>query len=219
MPKSRRAKVVPLTKTKAKGRDHKEKLISRIAEALTQYPHLYVFRVHNVRTNLLQEVRNERREDSRLFMGNNKVMAVALGKDADTSAAPNLHKMSKFLTGVCGLLFTSMPKKELKDYVQNIGGSVFARTGQPAAEDFSIPAGPLLRFPHSMCDHLRRLGLPVVLDKGVITVTSPTVVCKEGEPLSAEAASLLKLFGMQTADFRLELVAHWTDGVARKIAA
>lgn len=218
MPKSRRAKVVPLTKTVAKGREHKEELVEKIRKAITVYPHLYVFHVHNVRTNILQQVRNDRRGDSKLFMGNNKVMSIALGRDAETSVAPNIFKVGKFLTGLCGLFFTTLPKKEVKEYFASIGGSVFARCGQPATADFMIRAGPLPQFPHSMTDQLRKLGLPLTLDKGVVTLLTDTMVCKAGEPLSAEAAQLLKLWGMTTAEFRMELQAHWTEGVARRIA-
>jgi mRNA turnover protein 4 len=218
MPKSRRAKIAPLTVTKAKGREHKEALVEKIRAAIETYPAAYAFQIHNLRTNLLQAVRDERRADSRLFLGNNKVMMIAIGRDAAESQKPNLFKLGKFMTGLCGILFTHLPKKEVKEYFAGISGTVFARTGQPSTVDFTIPAGPLPQFPHSMHDQLSRLGLPVKLDKGIITVLSDTIVSEVGQALSAEAAQLLKLFGMATADFRIELMAHWQDGVARKIS-
>jgi mRNA turnover protein 4 len=52
-----------------------------------------------------------------------------------------------------------------------------------------------------------------------VVLLSETTVCEEGDILSAEAAQLLKLFGMQTAEFRIELTAHWANGVARKVGA
>lgn len=217
MPKSKRAKVVPLTKTKAKTRDDKDALIEKIREALETYPDVYVVQLHNPRTSILQQMREERRDDSRLFMGNNKLMMLALGRDEETSAKPNLYKLSKFLVGLCGLFMTTMPKREVKTYLASIGANVYARTGQEAAESLTLPAGPLEQFPHSMFDHLTRLGLPVRLDKGTIVLLQDTTVCEKGDTLSAEAASLLKLFGMQTAEFRLDVVAHWSNGVAKKI--
>lgn len=218
MPKSKRNKVVPLTKTKAKDREHKTELIEKMREAVESYPSVYTFKVENLRTNIMQDVRNDRRGDSRIFMGNNKVMMIALGKDDESSPKPNLHKLSRFLAGQCGVLFTSLPKRQVKEYFANVGGSVFARAGQPAATSFSIPAGPL-QFPHSMFEHLQKLGLSIRLEKGVIVLTNDTVVCEAGEPLSTEAAQILKLFGLVTADFKLTLTGHWENDVARKIGA
>jgi mRNA turnover protein 4 len=218
MPKSRRAKIVPLTVTKAKGREHKGTLIDKIRDAVKEYDSIYTFRVENIRTNILQQVREERRDDSRLFMGNNKVMMLALGKDEETTHTPNLFKLSTYLTGLSGLLATNMPKKEVKEYFSGIEGEVYARTGSVSTVDFTLPPAALPQFPHSMYDQLSKLGLPIKLDKGTIVVTAETVVCQKGDVLTAEAAQILKLFNMQTADFKLELTAHWTNGTAKKVS-
>lgn len=217
MPKSKRAKIVPLTKTRAKTREDKDGLINKIRDALNDYTDVYTFTLSNIRTNILQQIREERKADSRLFLGNNKLIMVALGRDEETSARPNLHKLCKFLVGTCGLLFTNLPKKEVKSYFASVGAQVFARTGQTAKSLLALPAGPLPQFPHSMFDHLSRLGLPIKLDKGVIVLLQDTTVCEPNDTLSAEAAQLLKLFGIQSAEFRIDLTAHWTNGVASKI--
>lgn len=219
MPKSRRAKVVPLTKVKPKGREHKSELMDKMREHVENYTDVYTFSVHNMRTNVMQAIREERRGDTKIFMGNNKVMMLALGKDEGSSLKPNLYKLSKFLTGLCGVMYTNLPKKTVKEYFGSQSAEVFARAGQPASQSLTIPAGPLPQFPHSMFAHLSKLGLPIKLDKGVIIALNDTTVCEKGDILSTEAAQLLKLFGMQTAEFRIELTAHWAGGVARKIGA
>jgi mRNA turnover protein 4 len=217
MPKSKRSQVVSLTKVKPKGREHKEALVENIRKALEQYPHVYTFTVANMRTNILQACREERRADSRFFVGSNKVMGVALGRDAETSAAPNLWKLTRFLSGLSGLFFTTLDKKAVKAYFDSVAGNVFARTGGESTVSFQLKQGPLHQFPHSMLEHLRKLGLPVRLDNGVIVVEEDTIVCEPGEELTTEAAQLLRLFGLETAQFGITLTAHWTDGVARKI--
>lgn len=219
MPKSKRAKIVPLSKTKAKSRDDKDIFIDKIRESLENYSDVYTFTVANTRTNILQQIREERREDTKMFLGNNKLMMLALGRDEETSTKPNLFKLSKFLTNHCGLLCTNLPKKEVKEYFGSVGAQVYARTGQTATESLTLPAGPLAQFPHSMFEHLSKLGLPIKLDKGVIVLLQDTTVCEKGDTLSAEASQLLKLFGLQTAEFRIDLTAHWSNGVAKKIGA
>lgn len=219
MPKSKRAKVIPLTKTQAKTREHKDKLIERIREALDEYTDVYTFTLHNNRTSILQQIREQRKDDSRFFLGNNKLMMIALGRDEESEQKKNLHKLTPFMTGLCGLLMTNLSKKEVKEYFQAIGEQVYARTGQTASEKLVLKAGELPQFPHSMFAHLAKLGLPIKLDKGVIVLLQDTTVCDIGDTLSAEAAQLLRLFGVQSAEFKIELTAHWTNGVAKKIAS
>lgn len=217
MPKSKRAKIVPLSKTQGKTREDKDRLIERIRAALDQYSDVYTFQLHNVRTNILQRVREDLSQSSRIFLGNNKLMMIALGRDEESEQRDNLHKLTPFLNQLCGLLFTNLSKREVKEYFASVGAQVYARTGQTATQSLVLSAGPLPQFPHSMFDHLAKLGLPIKLDKGVITLLQDTTVCERGDTLSAEAAHLLKLFGVQSAEFSLELTAHWCNGVAKKI--
>lgn len=219
MPKSRRAKIVPLTKTKAKTREHKDALIERIRESAESFEHIYTVSIHNVRTNILQQIREERRNDSKLFLGNNKLMMLGLGRDEESTLKPNLFKLSKFLTGMSGIFMTNLSKKEVKEYFAGVGEQVYARTGQVATTKLVLSPGPLPQFPHSMFEHLNKLGLPIKLDKGTIVLLQETTVCDIGDTLSAEAASLLKLFGLMTVEFSVELTAHWNNGVAKKISA
>lgn len=221
MPKSKRVKVVPLTATKPKTRSDKESLVDNIRQALSKYQHVYTFDYANLRTKYLKEIRQERAEDSRMFLGNNRVMALALGRDEDESVSPNLYKLSKYIKGNSGLLFTNLPKAAVKKYFhEDFVKSDFARTGNVAPQDVVIPAGPLPTevFPHNMVEQLARLGLPVKLDRGVIHVREDVTICKEGSALTPESSQLLKLFGVMTVQFRVQLTAHWTSGVARKVA-
>ena len=50
MPKSKRNKVVNLTKVKTKGREGKEDLVEKIQECVEQYENCYVVNFENMRT-------------------------------------------------------------------------------------------------------------------------------------------------------------------------
>lgn len=65
MPKSKRAKVVHLTKTQKKGKELTLRLYANIRECIPQYPYIYVFSVENMRNNYLKSVRSELASDSR----------------------------------------------------------------------------------------------------------------------------------------------------------
>ncbi|KAK8772622.1 hypothetical protein V5799_024136 [Amblyomma americanum] len=67
----------------------------------------------------------------------------------------------------------------------------FARAGFRATQRVLLDQGPLPQFQHSLEPHLRRLGLPTSLQKGVVTLLKDHEVCKEGEVLKPEQASIL----------------------------
>lgn len=59
MPKSKRAKVVHLSKTKRKGKELTLRLYANIQECIPNYPYIYVFSVHNMRNTYLKDVRTQ----------------------------------------------------------------------------------------------------------------------------------------------------------------
>ncbi len=59
MPKSKRARVVHLTKVDKKGKELTLKLFSNVRECLDQFQFCFVFSVENMRNTYLKDVRSE----------------------------------------------------------------------------------------------------------------------------------------------------------------
>ena len=62
--------------------------------------------------------------------------------------------------------------------------------------------------------NLRRLGVPTRLVKGRVVLDTGDggegwTVCREGEVLGSGQSSLLKMFGVQMAEFRVRVVAWY----------
>jgi mRNA turnover protein 4 len=53
----------------------------------------------NIRSGPFKVVANNWREDSKFFLGKNKVMRVALGKKPEDEAADNTHLLSRYMRG------------------------------------------------------------------------------------------------------------------------
>ncbi|EOX97390.1 hypothetical protein QUC31_015717 [Theobroma cacao] len=210
MPKSKRNKIVSLSKTKKKGREHKESIVNAIREAAESYNSIYVFSFENMRNLKLKEFREQLKSTSRFFLGSNKVMQVALGRSASDEIRPGLYKVSKLLRGDAGLFLTNMPRDEVESLFNKFEETDFARTGSIATEKVELLEGPLDQFTHEMEPFLRKQGLPVRLNKGVVELVSDFVVCEEGKPLSPESARLLRLLGSKMATFRLNLICRWS---------
>ncbi|KAK9093773.1 hypothetical protein Scep_025242 [Stephania cephalantha] len=210
MPKSKRDRKVTLSKTKKKGREHKESIVNSIREAVEKYSSAYVFSFENMRNLKFKEFRDQLKSTSRFFLGSNKVMQIAIGRSVADEIQPGLHKVSKLIHGDTGLFFTNMPKEEVMRLFEEYEEYDFARTGSKATEKVELKEGPLEQFTHEMEPFLRKQGLPVRLNKGVVELVSDFVVCEEGKPLSPESARIVRLLGIKMATFRLHLICRWS---------
>ncbi|KAK9239293.1 ribosomal protein L10-domain-containing protein [Lipomyces kononenkoae] len=230
MPKSKRSKLVTLTKTQKKGREGKELLFDQIREALELYKYVWVFDVANMRNSFLKDVRRDW-NGSRLLFGRTKVMAKALGLTKEDEVKENMSKLSKYVKGAVGLLLTNEDPDTVVTYFAEFAKSDFPRAGQIASVSFTIPSGIIysrggqisaeddLPLPHSLESTLRvQLGVPTSLRNGKIMIDNDFEVCKEGSVLDAKQTRLLKLFGVACAEFRVRLVAYWGDGVVHELA-
>ena len=67
------------------------------------------------RSNAMNEAR------SRIFLGKNKLLQIALGRTPEDEFSDNLRHVSKRIKGgSIGLLFTSSPQSEVEDYFSNL---------------------------------------------------------------------------------------------------
>ncbi|XP_012736844.2 mRNA turnover protein 4 homolog isoform X1 [Fundulus heteroclitus] len=210
MPKSKRDKKISLTKTAKKGLESKQKLIEELRKCVDTYRNLFIFSVENMRNNKLKDIRTSWKH-SRFFFGKNKVMIVALGKGQTDEYKDNLHKVSRYLCGEVGVLFTNKTKDEVREYFNHFKEMDYARAGNKAQMDVTLEEGPLEQFPHSMEPQLRQLGLPTALKKGVVTLLKAYDVCKEGDVLTPEQARLLKLFAIEMAEFKVQIKCMWNS--------
>ncbi len=106
MAKSKRNKVVSLTKTKKSNVSEKKlELVEKIQKYMENFEYCYVFQFKNMTTMPMQELRNFW-SDSKFVIGKNKVLQIALGRNEEETFKNNSYKLSKYLNGSCGLFFT-----------------------------------------------------------------------------------------------------------------
>ncbi|CAD7092633.1 unnamed protein product [Hermetia illucens] len=210
MPRSKRDKKISLTKTDRKGLAWKQHIVEDIRNCLNKYPSVFVFSVKNMRNNLLKDLRQEFKKDSRFFFGKNRIMQLGLGRSKEEEFERDLYKVSKRIEGQCGLLFTEKSKEEILEWSSHYSALEYARSGFVASRTVSLTKGPMNDFAHSMEPHLRSLGLPTKLEKGVVTLVKDHVVCEKGKVLTPEQARILKLIAIPMATFKLSVKCAWT---------
>jgi len=73
---------------------------------------------------------------------------------------------------------------------------------QPVEQDVPMP--------HSLEVTVRKWGMPTKLDKGKVINLEDYTVCKEGKVMDSNQTALLKLFGIATAEFKVQALAYWS---------
>ncbi|KAK5652492.1 hypothetical protein OQA88_10394 [Cercophora sp. LCS_1] len=228
MPKSKRARVFHLTQVTKKTREQKEKLFENIRECVPQHKHCFVFSIDNMRNSYLKDVRHELK-DCRLFFGKTKLTARALGSTPEEAQADGIDKLTPYLSGSVGLLFTNREPSEITSYFESLSQVDFARAGTRATRTITIPAGIVystggevpaehdVPVSHTIEPELRRLGIPTRMVKGKVVLGDENgegsegyTICKEGETLDSRQTRLLKLFSVCMSEFRVKLLAYWS---------
>ncbi|XP_064392229.1 mRNA turnover protein 4 homolog [Halichondria panicea] len=212
MPKSKRNRIVTLSKTRSKGHELKGALLQEVRDCCDKYAHLFVFNIDNMRNAKLKDLRTHWK-DSRFFFGKNRVMQLALGRSDSDEYRTGLRFVSEELKGSVGLFFSNGDKTSVVEWFQDFQEKDHARSGFVATEEVVCQQGPLSQFTHTMEPQLRKLGLPTALTKGAVTLLEDHTVCKDGDELTPEQVRILKLLDVKMASFKVNLLCVWSkDG-------
>ncbi|XP_035904607.1 mRNA turnover protein 4 homolog [Anopheles stephensi] len=215
MPKSKRDKKVSLTKTDRKGLSNKQQIIEDIQQCREKYDNIFLFSVQNMRNSKLKDVRTEWK-NSRFFFGKNRVMQLGLKLVSDdeneesTKLEQGMERLREQMMGQCGLLFTSESKKTVLEWFDSYQVEEFARSGFRATQTVKLKPGPLEDFSHAIEPHLRSLGMPTKLDRGIVTLYKDFTVCEKNKLLTPEQARILKLLGKPMAKFKVIINCCYT---------
>ncbi|PWN42668.1 hypothetical protein IE81DRAFT_323216 [Ceraceosorus guamensis] len=215
MPKSRRDKVISLTRVSKKDRAAKASHMDLVRKAAQDHAYCWVFTIGSLRNTFLKEVR-DLWKGSRIFFGRNRLIAKALGESPEEEVRDGIHGVSKMLSGPVGLLFTDELPSAVIDWFETYERRDFARTGNKATQDVVLPSGPVMMrsdppeaLSHPLEPKLRKLGMPTELQRGVPTLLRDYKVCSKGQALTSEAAQILKLLLIQDATFQIVPLAYW----------
>jgi mRNA turnover protein 4 len=191
--------LVALTQTAKKTRDHKASIIKQVREAIDSHNDLYLFSYENMRSSKFKIIRSHF-QDSRIFLGKNKLLQIALGKTEEDEYGDNLRQ--------------SRPRDEVKSYFHCLVEEDFCRAGALAPCRVVITQAMVETHPVSMVEQFRKLGLPVEVKNGRVAFVGERkehVLAKEGETLSAEVCKALVHFGVKLSEFRVQLICRWSS--------
>ena len=201
---------------------------------------LYLFSYENMRSSKFKDIRvhfsrsssNNPNDDndmadvnassgSKIMLGKNKLLQIALGKSLEDEYSDNLHHVSKLISSNVGILFTSLPSSEVIDYFNNYVEPDYARAGCIASRDVYITNEMLQSQPVTMLEQqFQKQKLPIKISNGKLIVMNDKdkfKLCKKGEVLSVDKCNALKQFQIQLSEFKVELLCRWSNDEFEKL--
>ena len=211
MPKSKRTRVVPLSKVTKKGPgEKKERQVKNIHKYLKQYKYCYAFVYKNM-TNIAMISLKEYFKDSVFMIGKNHVMQIGLGKTEDDEIKRGSSKLNIFLKGNCGLFFTDKTPEEIIPYFKEYSSPYFGNVGSISNQTLILKRGfdeHLADFPSSMESQFRQLGMNIKIDNGKFCLLDDYIVCQEGKGLTPDQCKMCKHLGINLDEFKIYIKAY-----------
>jgi len=159
----------------------------------------------------LQVISKSLRGKIELYMTKKRLMRRAL--EIAKQAKPGVEQLEKYFDGMPALLFTRENPFSLYKTLKKNKSQAPAKAGQKAPKDIVIQKGPTPFAPGPVISELSALGLKPGVENGKVAVKEDKVVCKEGEVIKANLASMMLRLGILPMEIGLNLVAVFESGV------
>lgn len=114
-----------------------------------------------------------------------------IGRVLESSSDEHLKKLKDKVDDSVSIIFSDFDPFELALELMQNKSAVRAKAGQVSPEDIEVPAGPTELLPGPAITELGALGIPIMIDKGKISIKEAKVIAKKGEKISKGAVEVM----------------------------
>ncbi|PFH37471.1 ribosomal protein RPP0 [Besnoitia besnoiti] len=189
--------------------DKRKTYFSRLFALLEQHSKLLVVEADHVGSKQMADIRLALRGKAVVLMGKNTMIRTALKQKM--SEMPQLEKLLPLVRLNIGFIFCIADPAEVRKIIQAHKVPAPARQGVFAPIDVFIPAGPTGMDPGST-SFFQALGIATKIVKGQIEIQNEVHLIKEGEKVTASAATLLQKLGIKPFEYGLAIQHVYDDG-------
>jgi large subunit ribosomal protein L10 len=184
--------------------------VKELTSCLSQYNSVAIASLEKVRSANLQQLRKKLEKSAYMRVVKNSLIRRAVSESKNKIG---LETLEEYLTGPNMYLFTNLNPFKLVILLEKSRVKASARAGDLAAFDVVVPAGNTGLPPGPIISQFTAVGLRTRIESGSVYVSKDTLVVKEGEPISAQLASLLSKLGIKPVEVGLSLKVVYDDGV------
>jgi large subunit ribosomal protein L10 len=190
----------------------KMQMYQELQELPKKYKVTALVRMEKVRSSQLLPLRKKFLSDVKIVSIKDQVAKKALA----VLDVPGISKMIESLTGQCVLLFTNMSPFKLNVLLGKNKVMMFARGGDIASIDVTVPAKNTGIAPGPMLTEFKEAGVPTKIDQGTIWITKDVTPVKKGGVIPDKLATLLQKLDIKTIEAGIALETALEEGMSYK---
>lgn len=185
----------------------KQENAKKLGELAESYKVAGLLNMHKLPAKQLQQIRESLRGRAVIRMAKKTLITRALPEQEDLLGKMHGPAIEP------ALLFSNENPFKLYKMLKESRTPAAAKPGDAAPKDIVIMQGPTTLPPGPAISTLQKVGLKASVQGGKIAIMQDKVVCKAGEVVSEELASVLNLLKMEPMEIGLDLVAVYEEGV------
>ncbi|OEH74043.1 ribosomal protein rpp0 [Cyclospora cayetanensis] len=182
---------------------------SRLFKLLSEYPRLLIVSADHVGSKQMAGIRVALRGKAQVLMGKNTMIRTALR--TKLGEMPQLAALLPLIKLNIGFVFCGVEPAEVRDIIGEHKVPAPARQGVFAPVDVFIPAGPTGMDPGST-SFFQALGISTKIVKGQIEIQNQVHLIKQGDKVSASAATLLHKLNIKPFEYGLKVEHIYDNG-------
>ena len=190
----------------------KMQMYQDLQELPKKYRVTALVRMEKVRSSQLLPLRKKFLSDVKIVSIKDQVAKKALA----ALDVPGISKMIESLTGQCVLMFTNMSPFKLNVLLGKNKVMMFARGGDIASIDVTVPAKNTGIAPGPMLTEFKEAGVPTKIDQGTIWITKDVTPVRKGGAMPDKLATLLQKLDIKTIEAGIALETALEEGLSYK---
>lgn len=189
--------------------ENKSEIVEQTVDLLNKYNVIAAANLFKVQSGMLMDMRKSLRGQLEIKAVKNTLMRISMEK----AQKDGIKDWIKAIEGANVFLFTNGNPFKLAMTLDKSKAQVFAKAGDKALEDITVPAGNTGISPGPMIAKFGTLGIKTRIESGNIWVTQDTLAANKGDIINADLADLLQRLNIKAAYMGLSLKAVYENGV------
>lgn len=189
--------------------EQKAAVVEKTVDLLKKYDVIAAANLYKVQSGMLMDLRKNLRGQLEIKTVKNTLMRISMEK----AEKPATKEFMKAVEGQNMFLFTNGNPFKLAMDLEKSKVESFAKAGDKALKELTIPAGNTGISPGPMISKFGGLGIKTRIEAGNIWVIADTVIAEKGDVITADMADLLQRLGIKAAQSGLSLKCVYEKGM------
>jgi large subunit ribosomal protein L10 len=189
--------------------EQKAAVVEQTMKLLAKYDVIAVADLNKVQSGMLMDLRKSLRGQLEIKTVKNTLMRISMEK----AEKPATAEFIKAVAGQNMFLFTNGNPFKLALNLEKSKVESFAKAGDKALKELTIPAGNTGISPGPMISKFGGLGIKTRIEAGNIWVIADTVIAEKGDEITADMADLLQRLSIKAAQSGLSLKCVYEKGM------